>query len=103
MDTLREMSIEEGYSMTSEKRVVMLHEEFVRSIRFWGRLHEATSFMAYMARSFDILANMASGIALILKGKIRILPRRIKGASDLATMIKRTYPNGDRKDTERVQ
>lgn len=99
MDTLREMSIETGRSMEAEKRVFMLHEEFVRSIRFWGRLHEATFFMAYMARSFDIIANVASGLALILKGKIKMVPRRIKGIRDLSRIIKATYTGGKKEKT----
>ena len=60
MDVLREMSVQEGCSYHSEKQVVMLHEEFVRSIKMWGRLHEATFFMGYMARSFDLFSNLPS-------------------------------------------
>ena len=83
MDTLREMSQKEGHALKAEKRVVILHQEFVRSIKLWGRLHEATFFMGYMARSLDLFSNMASGITLMLRGKIPILPRVIKGIKDL--------------------
>jgi heterodisulfide reductase subunit C len=91
MDTLREMSLEHGYAIGADKRVVMLHQEFVRSIKFWGRLHEASFFVAYMARSLDILSNMPSGITLISKGKIPIVPRPIKGIKELRKMHARAY------------
>ena len=47
-DTLREMSIEAGYSHEAERNVVLVHEEFVRSVKTWGRNHEVSFFMAYM-------------------------------------------------------
>jgi heterodisulfide reductase subunit C2 len=99
MDTLREMSIEAGYALEAEKRVVMLHQEFVRSVKLWGRLHEATFFMAYMARSLDILGNIPSAIALLRKRKIRILPRRIRGVAELANVC-RAYSTGARPKEE---
>ena len=89
MDSLREMSLEAG--PVSEKRVVMLHEEFVRSIKLWGRLHEATFFIAYMGRSFDIVSNIVSGVKLILKGKIPFIPKPIKGVKNVRGLFKRVY------------
>ena len=101
MDTLREMSCERGHALVAEKRVVMLHQEFVRSIKFWGRLHEATFFMAYMARSLDLLSNMASGITLMSKGKIPLLPRAIKGVKGLRRMYGEAYKTKGQLEGER--
>jgi len=91
MDTLREMSIEEGHSFDAEKRLVMLHQEFVRSTKLWGRLHEASFFILYMARSFDIFSNLPSGIALILKGKLPFVPKMIKGIKEVRSMYKKIF------------
>lgn len=94
MDTLREMSCEEGYSYSVEKNVVMLHEEFLRSIRTWGRLHEVTFFMTYILRSFDILSNVSSGLTLFSKGKLPLKPVRIKGIKEIRTLYERTGKDG---------
>jgi len=83
MDTLREMSIEAGYAYESESNVVMLHEEFIRSVKMWGRLHEVTFFMPYMLRSLQILPNMPAGLALIARGKLPFIPRQIKGIDEI--------------------
>jgi len=91
MDTLREMSIEEGYAHKAEKRVVVLHEEFVRNVKMWGRLHEATFFMPYMARSLDLFSNMASGIALMARGKLPLIPKRIKGIEEIWKLYEEAY------------
>lgn len=91
MDTLREMSVEDGHALSAEKRLVMLHQEFVRSIKLWGRLHEASFFLTYMARSLDLLSNAVSGVILLMKGKISILPESIREAKDLRRMFGEAY------------
>ena len=83
MDTLREMSVEAGYAHFAERNVVILHEEFVRSVKLWGRLHEITFFMPYMLRSLDFFTNMASGIALMIRGKLPFIPIQIKGIKEI--------------------
>ena len=101
MDTLREMSLEKGLAFAAERRVVMLHQEFVRSIKLWGRLHEATFFMAYMARSLDLLSNMGSGIKLMSRGKIPLLPGAIRGVKELRRMYAEAYKTRGQLEGER--
>ena len=96
MDTLREMSIEAGYSHESEKNVVLAHEEWVRSIKIWGRIHEVTFFMAYMARSLDF-SLMSSAPALVLRGKTPFIPRRIEGIKDVRKIFSESIGKVERK------
>jgi heterodisulfide reductase subunit C len=91
MDTLREMAVEAGYSYRSEKNVVLLHEEFVRSIRIWGRVHEATMLGLYKLRSMDFFTDLVPGVKLMLKMKIPFIPTLIKGAGEVRKMFKKTY------------
>ena len=90
-DTLREMSIESGMAYSAQKKVVVLHEEFVRNVRIWGRLHEATFFMPYMLRTLDFFSNMGSGVALMTRGKLPLIPKRIKGAKDIRRLFEKSY------------
>jgi heterodisulfide reductase subunit C len=91
MDTLREMAIEAGYAYAAEKKVVQLHEEFVRSIKLWGRLHEVTFYIGYMARSLDILASLPAGLTLLARGKLPFLPKKIKGAKQIKRIYEKAY------------
>jgi heterodisulfide reductase subunit C len=91
MDTVREMSREEGMDYEAEKRLVMLHEEFLRSIKMWGRLHEVTFFMAYMLKSLDFFSNMSSGITLMSKGKLPMIPKPIRGIRNIWKLYKKAY------------
>ncbi len=96
MDALREMAMESGVRGGAEKNVVMLHEEFLRSIRMWGRLHEVTFFVAYMLRSRDFFSPLPSGLTLMLKRKLPLLPRRISGAGELRGLFARALGQGER-------
>ena len=91
MDTLREMSIEEGYAYEAERRVVLLHEEFVRSVKMWGRLHEVTFFIPYIVRSLDLFSNAGSGIALMARGKLPLIPKQIKGIDEIRKLYDEAY------------
>ena len=91
MDTLREMSREAGYAYEAERRVVVLHEEFVRNIKMWGRLHEVSFFVPHMVRSLDLFSNLPSGILLMARGKLPFIPKQIKGIEEIWKLYDEAY------------
>ncbi len=91
MDTLREMSMEEGHAHEAESGVVILHEEFVRSVKYWGRLHEVTFFVPYIVRSLDLFTNALSGIHLMARGKLPLIPTQIKGIEEFWDLYEKAY------------
>lgn len=91
MDTLREMSIEDNYAYEADRRVVILHEEFVRSVKMWGRLHEVTFFIPYMVRSLDLFSNMGTALALMPRGKFPMMPKQIEGIEEIRQLFDRAY------------
>ena len=95
MDTLREMSIAAGYSYEAEKNVVLLHEEFVRSIKLWGRAHEASMLAVYKLRSMELLTDMGAAAKLILKGKIPFIPKPIRKVKE----VRKIYDSILKKDS----
>lgn len=82
MDALREMSLEEGYR-PQERGIVALHNAFMESIRRGGRIHEATMLMQYKLRSGDYWTDLIPGVRLFMKGKIPLIPGRIKGMESI--------------------
>ena len=95
-DTLREMSLEAGNAYESERSVVIAHEEWVRSIKMWGRVHEVTFFMAYMARSLD-LSLIASAPALVFRGKTPFIPSQVDGVEEVRKIVDETLGRAKRK------
>jgi len=89
MDTLREMALEEGY--VSDRSVVILHQEFVNSIRRMGRVHEASMEIFYKLRTRDFLTDLVPGMKLFMKGKIPLLPSRVKDIDEIKKIFEKTY------------
>ena len=91
MDTLREMAIESGYHYDAEKNVVLLHEAFVKSIKGWGRVHEATMLAGYKLRSKELFTDMSAAVKLIMKGKIPFIPKKIEGIEEVRELFEKSY------------
>ena len=96
-DTLREMSLESGLAYESEKKIPIIHEEFVRTVTMFGRLHEAIFFVMYMARSLDLFSNLPSGLILFTRGKLPIFPSLIHDRNEFLNMCRKTYSLKRRK------
>ena len=90
-DTLREMSREAGLAYKAERKVVVLHEEFVRNVRIWGRLHEVSFFLPYMLRTLDFFSNIVSGVNLVLRWKLPMIPTRLKHMDEIRTLYREGY------------
>lgn len=88
MDTLKYMALEAGHS-PPETKVYALHRSFLDNIEFFGRLHEVTMLAEYKLRSMDLLSDLGLGALLLLKGKLSILPERIKGHGEVKELFRR--------------
>ena len=68
----------------------------MRSIKMWGRVHEVTFFMAYMARSLD-LSLIASAPALVFRGKTPFIPSQVDGVEEVRKIVDETLGRAKRK------
>lgn len=97
IDALKEMSIEEGLAYKKEKKIVVFHEEFVRSVRMWGRLHEITFYIPFMARTIikvkarDLVSTIRSAVLLLSRFKLPFIPKRIRNMKEIENMYKKGY------------
>lgn len=98
-DTLREISMEYGLAYRAEARIPILHEEFVRTLKMFGRLHEAIFFVMYMARSLDLFSNLPSGLMLFKRLKLPIFPTQNRDILELRHLFQKTYRSKGRHRT----
>jgi len=92
MDALKQMALQEGYA-PAERRVLVLHRQFLTSIRLFGRVHELSMLALYKLLSGDLFTDLDLGARMFLRGKIPILPERIKGMAKIRQLFKK-QPRG---------
>ncbi len=77
MDALRRMACAEGIEM-KEKDVPLFNEIFLENIRRHGRVFEMAMMGTYNLRSGRFLKDVLLAPRMFLKGKLSLLPPRIK-------------------------
>jgi heterodisulfide reductase subunit C len=95
IDALRQIALREGVP-AAERSVFKLHEAFLDSIRWWGRLHELTMLAQHKITSRDLLSNLDMGLDMFLKGKIHPLPKRIQGIDQVKKLFEMNQPDHER-------
>jgi heterodisulfide reductase subunit C len=87
MDALKQMAVREGYGAPGQRRVLVLHKQFLTSIRLFGRVHELSMLALYKVLSGDLFTDLDLGARMLLKGKIPILPARIRSVKDVRNLF----------------
>ena len=110
IDALRQIAMAEKVA-PGERKVAGLHQAFMDNIRVLGRLHELTMLVEYKLLSLDLPSDLDMGLDMFRKGKIEVLPKRIKGmgqvgklyglmgekASRVSTYLRLWKPGGRRR------
>jgi heterodisulfide reductase subunit C len=89
MDTLREMALEEGVEV-KEKEIVSMHKTFLSVIKSLGRQHEISLLVLLKMKTREFLKDMLLGMNMFLKGKLKIMPHKIKGVDQIKGMFERS-------------
>jgi len=89
MDTLREISVREGKVAVTARDVVRFHKAFLDMTKQFGRLYELGLVGDYKTRSLHLLQDASLGPKMFFKGKLGLLPHRVKNAR----AVKRIFEN----------
>lgn len=82
MDALRTLAVRSGVAL-AEPDAVKFHKLFLLEVKRLGRMHEASLLVIYKLWTRNLLADMDSGVRLLLKGKVPILPKLVKQRAGL--------------------
>jgi len=88
MDALRHIAYAEGIR-SPEAEVPLFHRIFLESVKRFGRLFEALMIGAYNVFSGHLTKDVGMAPVMLLKGKLSLLPPRIKGGKELRRMFAR--------------
>ncbi|NPV28670.1 MAG: heterodisulfide reductase subunit C [Firmicutes bacterium] len=89
MDTLRQEAVKHGY--TEKGRLVLIFNDvFLGTVRSYGRLFEAGLLMMNNMRTGNLMKDMQFGLPMMLKGKAKPFPHRIKGRKEIRKIFEET-------------
>ncbi len=96
MDALRVIALREG--RTQQTKLPLFHATFLDGIKSNGKIHELMLILRYTLASGDIfkfkklLKDMVLGAKMFLKGRLAILPDKIKGVAEVRRIFQLTEP-----------
>lgn len=72
IDELRAVAVREGKA--ADSRIPAFNDAFLASVERFGRVFEPAMLASYKVKSKDFFGDIMKGPALVLKGKLRLLP-----------------------------
>jgi heterodisulfide reductase subunit C len=87
MDSLRHMALRSGAS-AGENAIPIFHRAFLDSIKSGGRVHELSLIMQFKLKTKEFLKDAGLGWRMFRRGKITVLPQRVKGAGEVRAIFK---------------
>jgi heterodisulfide reductase subunit C len=87
MNTLRRLAADDMINVQA-KKISKLNREFLKSIRMFGRVYELGMVMKYNLMTGQPLKDVSLAPALFSKGKIGLLPHKVKGLDQVKKIIK---------------
>lgn len=97
MDYLREQSRVQKCVNKQARSVVAFHSAFLDSVKYTGRLYEVGLVAGFKARTFRVVQDLNVAPGMYLKGKLNLLPERVKDPSKIKAIFKRTIDNTNKK------
>jgi heterodisulfide reductase subunit C len=87
MDALRQLAVDRRAHI-AEPDSYKFHRLFLETVRRLGRMHEATLLVGFKLWTGHLMSDMDSGIPMVLKGKVPLIPRPTKGQPEVARLFK---------------
>jgi len=90
MDSLRNMAGRKGIAGTDRSRKVnIFNQAFLETLKWFGRSYEIGSIVIYNLKSGQPFHSADLGVKMMQRGKIKLLPDRIKGIKEIKDIFQR--------------
>ena len=103
MDALRELALATGKDTPSEREIKLFHKVFMNNMRRLGQVHEASIAGVYKLKSRHFFADVIAGTKMFFRGKIRLLPHKVKGVKEIRAMFERAgYGRKEERSSDKI-
>ena len=89
-DFLRAEAVRQKMVHPRARNILHFHKSFLDVIRYTGRLYEIGLIADYKSRSWNLLQDVAMAPVLYLKGKLELLPHRVKNRRALRRLYQQS-------------
>jgi len=97
MDACRQLALERGIK-PKEPNIAKFHDQFLKEVRRFGRVHELSLTALYKMRTRDFFSDVFAGIQMFLKGKLALIPSLIKGRKEVRGLFSESRKRENAKD-----
>lgn len=91
MDTMRREALRRG---KTDKRVAAFNKAFLSGVKNFGRTYEAGLTLQYNLTTGQLLKDMNMGLPMMTRGKVSVLPTKIKGRDEVKKIFERVEKLG---------
>ena len=91
MDTMRRRALQSG---KKDKKVAAFNQAFLNNVKYLGRAYEAGLTLQYNLFTGQLLKDMQLGLPMMKRGKVSILPERIKARDQVKQIFERVEKLG---------
>ncbi len=86
MDAMRRQALQQG---KADKKVNAFNQAFLFNIKYFGKAYEAGLLLRYNLITGQLLKDMELGLPMMMRGKVGVLPERIKGRNEVKKIFER--------------
>lgn len=95
MDTLRRKALKQGKK--GDNKVAAFNTAFLRNVKMFGRTYEAGLLLEHNAMTMQPFKDAGLGLPMLQRGKLNILPERIKGRDQVSKIFARVQEQREEK------
>jgi heterodisulfide reductase subunit C len=86
MDTLCQVALKEGVKV-AEPDILNFHQEFLNSVKRYGRSHKLEIMLRYKIRTKDWFGDTLVGLKMLGKRKLHVIPSKINNLEEFKNSI----------------
>ncbi|NLV20884.1 MAG: 4Fe-4S dicluster domain-containing protein [Syntrophomonadaceae bacterium] len=91
MDTMRRQALKQG---KADKRVAAFNKAFLSNVKNFGKTYEAGLLLRYNLTTGQLFKDMELGLPMMIRGKVGVLPERIKAREEMKKIFERAEKLG---------
>lgn len=92
MDAMRREALAQG--RISDKKVAVFNEGFLMGVKNFGRAYEAGILLYHNLKTGQLFKDAGLGLPMMQRGKVEILPHKIKGSEEVRKIFERAESMG---------